>query len=93
MTEVGKEFSPKPRQDLTIETIDENLVVLDKMHGRIHQLNGTASRIWVGIADGRSLRTIAGDLAEEFDVTVDAVTSDIESVLGQFEALSLLESR
>ena len=78
---------------MTVELIDDNLVVLDKMHGQIHQLNATASLVWTAIAEGKSLYTIASELADRFEVTKEKVTSDVESVVGQFEALNLLESR
>ena len=86
------EISAKPRADLTVEYIDEDLVVLDKKLGRIHQFNSTASIVWKGIAAGNSWRTIAASLVERFDVSTDIAKQDVEKLVDQFRTLKLLES-
>jgi hypothetical protein len=78
------------RDDLTIESIDDDLVVLDKMHGQIHQFNLTASVIWHAIAAGQDSHTIAASLVEQFGVSIETALSDLEMVVGQFASLNLL---
>jgi hypothetical protein len=92
MRAVNEEFASKPRSDLAVEFIDKDLVVLDKLHGQIHQFNETASFIWSAIADGDSLSTIASNLVERFDVSPGTAKADIETVVLQFESLKLLQS-
>jgi hypothetical protein len=78
------------RTDLTIESIDNDLVVLDKLHGQIHQFNFTASIIWHAIANGQDSHTIAANLVEKFGVPVETALSDVEKVIVQFASLNLL---
>lgn len=87
-----RDIAAKPRVDLAVEYIDDELVVLDKKLGQIHQLNSTASIVWKGIAAGNSSRTIATGLVERFDVPADTAKTDIEKVIDQFRTLKLLES-
>jgi hypothetical protein len=85
-----RQFAFVPRSDLAVEAIDGDLVILDKMQGQIHQLNGTASFIWSAIAAGNTLVTIARKLAEQFDVSQDTAATDIEMVVSKFASLNLL---
>ena len=87
-----RDIAVKPRSDLAVEYIDDDLVVLDKKLGQIHQLNSTASLVWKGIAAGNSWRTIATSLVERFDVSTDTARTDVEKLVDQFRTLKLLES-
>jgi hypothetical protein len=92
MAEPERYIAAKLRADLAVEYIDDDLVVLDKKLGQIHQLNSTASIVWKGIAAGNSWRTIAASLVERFDVAADTATQDVEKLVDQFRSLKLLES-
>ena len=83
---------PTPRTDLAIESVDDDLLVLDKTACKLHNLNHTASIVWRGITDGLSSGKIACRLIETFDVTFDRARRDIELIVNQFESLNLLES-
>jgi hypothetical protein len=87
-----RDIVAKPRSDLAVEYIDDDLVVLDKKLGQIHQLNSTASIVWKGIAAGNNWRTIATSLVERFDVSGDTAIVDVKKVVDQFRTLKLLES-
>lgn len=87
-----RDMTAKPRADLAVEYIDDDLVVLDKKFGRIHQLNHTASIVWKGIAAGQGWGTIAANLADQFDVHADIARHDVEKLIDQFRSLQLLES-
>ena len=91
MQKSAADVVPKPRADLAIESIDDELVVLDKKHGKIHQLNETASLVWAAIAAGNSLGTIAASLVERYGVSSDTAAKDIDAVVRQFENLHMLE--
>jgi hypothetical protein len=92
MTTSEQDLATKPRSDLAIEYIDDDLIVLDKKLGQIHQLNSTASIVWKGIAAGNSWRTIATALVERFDVSTDAAIEDVRKLVAEFRTLKLLES-
>lgn len=80
----------KPRFDLAIENVDGELVVLDKVAGKVHQLNPSASFIWSCLSDGMSSREIALMLAETADITPEMALSDVQAVLNQFDGLGLI---
>lgn len=87
-----RNFAAIPRADLAVEYIDEDLVVLDKKLGQIHQLNSTASIVWKGIAAGESWRTIEASLTDRFDVSPDTARLDVEKLIDQFRTLKLIDS-
>ena len=88
-----RDTEARPRTDLAVECIDDDLIVLDKKNGQIHQLNSTACMVWKGIAAGSSWRTIAMSLVERFDVSTDTAKQDVEKLVDQFRTLKLLESK
>ena len=92
MQESEEEFTVRPRVDLAVEHIDEDVVVLDKKNGQIHQLNHTASIVWKGIAAGYSKSTIVTNMVDLFDVSEDKADEDVKELFDQFKSLNLLES-
>jgi hypothetical protein len=80
------------RTDLVIRAINGEIVILDKCARKIHQLNATASLIWL-CCDGESTAdTIAATVAEHFNCQVHTVVDDVHGALRQLEALGLIEA-
>ena len=69
----------------------EELLLLDTVADRIHQLNSTAGFIWSKLGE-RSIPTldIAQTLCNEFDVSADQARTDVEATLRQFRENGLL---
>jgi len=80
----------KPRADLAIEIIDDELVVLDKEAGEVHQFNASASLVWHSLAEGLTGDEIAVRLSKTFGVELGVATSDVEKIIAQFESLELI---
>lgn len=83
---------PAARMDLATESVNDDLLILDKTTGMLHKLNHTASIVWLGIIDGLNSQKIASRIVESFDVSVDRALRDIELIISQFESLNLLET-
>jgi hypothetical protein len=83
--------STSTRPDLVVEAVDDELIILDKERGQIHQLNATASIIWRAISAGKEKRAIALSLVNRFEVPMEIALSDIEIVVRQMESADLLE--
>ena len=83
----------KPRTDLGVKKVDEDLLILDRQFDKIHQLNSTAHRIWCALSDGRSTEQIAKEIAAEFEVTPDEASADVCRTIEQFIFLGLLTSK
>jgi hypothetical protein len=81
---------PKRRPDLVTREIDGELVILDRVSGKIHQLNATASRVWSECDGSQSPLQIAGRVAETFEDAPPSVLDDVRTVLAEFHRLGLL---
>ena len=78
------------RQDVRIQQVDGETLVLDDQNGVIHQLNQTASFVWLQ-CDGKSSTTeIVRRLAEEFDVEDDVAARDVSDIIKKLRDLKLL---
>ena len=80
----------KPRPDLAIENVDGELIVLDKAAGKVHQLNSSASFIWICLSDGLSIDETVLMFSEAFDVEPATALSDVQTALAEFEKLALV---
>lgn len=82
---------PTRRSNLITQTLQDEVVILDRDGGNVHQLNVTASYIWEQ-CDGRtSPETIAERLAGAFGHPPGEVLGDVMRTLDSLRALSLLE--
>ena len=68
----------------------EELLLLDTVADRIHQLNATAGLIWSKLEQGDSEADIAQTLCNEFDVSAEQARADVEATLRQFREQGLL---
>lgn len=81
----------RPRDDLGIERIENDLLILDKRNQKVHQLNTTAGAIWASISAGREAKTIVRDIVEKYDVSPAIAAQDVSQVVDELYALGLLE--
>jgi hypothetical protein len=84
---------PKRCLDVKSRLVDGEMVVLDQQAGVIHQLNPTASFIWERCDGQSTLTDIAQQLAHEFELDSHVALRDVNAMIGQLEALHLLEPR
>jgi Coenzyme PQQ synthesis protein D (PqqD) len=82
----------KPRTDLGVKKVDEDLLILDRKNDKIHQLNSMAHRIWTGLASGKSPTEIAQDIAGEFEIPFESAFADVSNTVEQLFSLGLLNS-
>ena len=69
------------QQGVIARRSDEELLLLDTVADRIHQLNPTAGFIWEKLAEDRSDAQIAQMLCDEFDVSPDQARADVEATV------------
>jgi hypothetical protein len=82
---------PKRRAEIVARLLDGETVVLDRQAGLIHQLNDTASYIWARCDGQSSIAVIAQQLAQAFAVEPTVAARDVRVLVGQLQALQLLE--
>ena len=83
---------PKKRNDVNARLVDLEIVVLDRQHGSIHQLNQTASFVWEQCDGESTLEKIANRLTEAFAVDFSTAMSDVRKVIQQLNDIGLLEA-
>ena len=82
---------PLRRRNVNVRVLDGETVVLDRPRRRIHQLNVTASHVWARCDGRHSVREIAEDLADAFDVDRHVAERDAAALLEQLASAGLLE--
>ena len=82
----------RPVDGLLIEEIGNDVLVLNKSVGRIHQFNHTAGIVWRGLMKGDTLDQIAAKIVERFDVPDFRATKDAERMIEQLRILKLITS-
>ena len=70
--------------------MDDEIVILDRAAGYVHQLNATASQIWRACDGRHSVEDIAAQVTERFDSAPEAVLRDVATAIAEFERLGLL---
>ena len=81
------------QQGVIARRSDEELLLLDTVADRIHQLNPTAGFIWEKLAEDCSDAQIAQMLCDEFDVSPDQARADVEATVHLVREQGLLADR
>lgn len=82
---------PHQSAQLSVKEIDGQTVILDRRHGKLHELNATAGYVW-HCCDGRtSAHDIAAATAREFNADPAVVERDVAEILRQLGDLMLIE--
>ena len=77
--------------DLSFRMVGEEIVILDRANGLVHQLNSTASYIWKQCDGSSKTQRIIEQLAHAFEVDPVSAERDVIGVLGEMKKLNLLE--
>lgn len=85
------EDSPKQRSDISVRTLDGETLVLDRAAEQIHQLNRTASFIWVRCDGHRTVSEIVAELAGCFDVDYETAREAVQTTLRELNELGLVD--
>jgi hypothetical protein len=78
------------RPDLKIQRVDGEILLLDDQNGYVHQLNQTASFVWLQCDGKSSTAEIARRLADEFDVEDGIAARDVPDIIKKLRDLKLL---
>jgi len=86
------EWQPSLSRSITVQNVDDELILLDKENQRVHQLDSVGTRILQCCDGRRSIRDIVQRLSREFDVGEAELTNDVEVLLNKLIALKVLDS-
>jgi hypothetical protein len=91
ITQTDASMLPRQNPQLSVKEIDGQTIILDRPHGKLHELNATASYVW-RCCDGRAtVSEIVTATAREFDADPSAVERDVADILQQLESIQLIE--
>jgi hypothetical protein len=82
-------MSQARRPDLLTRVIDGETLIFDRIGGKIHRLNPTATCIW-NECDADSASEIAARMQVQFDGSPDLILRDVEATLLHFRRLGLV---
>jgi O-phosphoseryl-tRNA(Cys) synthetase len=80
----------RPRGGLSSRLVDGEMVILDRENDRIHQLNATASLVWLRLGGKIDSSEIASELADRYDVAKEVALADVERILMELKDLDLI---
>ena len=78
--------------NLTLQSVDDEMLILDITQDKIHQLNPTACFIWSKCDGNHSEAELANFLVEQYDVNIETAADDISKVLKELRSLVLIEA-
>lgn len=84
---------PLRRADVNVRTVGDETVVLDRQRRRIHQLNATASFVWLRCDGQHGVNDIAARLVDDFDVDPAIAERDAADTVRQLAEAGLLQER
>ncbi|MCC6209182.1 MAG: PqqD family protein [Gammaproteobacteria bacterium] len=82
----------RKRENLTVQSVDEETLILDLDSNHIHQLNPTASFIWELCGGGISVDRLTELFAENYDIDGKTARVDVENVVRQLLDLGLIKT-
>jgi hypothetical protein len=81
-----------PSKRVAYRKINGRTVIISTEENKLIQLNETGTATWDKL-DGRTVKQIAEDLAQEFDVAESQASHDLEEFLTYLESRHLVEAK
>ena len=72
---------PSPNPDVASRRLGDEVVLVHLKTNRIFSLSPTGARFWELLSDGRTRPEIEAELLEEYDVSREEVTAEIDSLV------------
>jgi len=82
---------PRQSPHVSVKDIDGQTIILDRPHGKLHELNATASYVWRRCDGQATVSDIVAATAREFDADPITVERDVADILQQLERVQLIE--
>jgi hypothetical protein len=82
---------PGPNPDVVSRRLGDEVVLVHLRTNRIFSLTPTGARFWELLSDGKSRTEIEAALLQEYEVTPEAVSTEIDSLVRTLEAEQLVQ--
>ena len=83
---------PTIRPDVTVQHVDDEILVLDLESEHIHQLNATAAWILTQCNGENTVESITRDFAEHFSLDPETAVNDVNNVIEQLVQVNVIAS-
>lgn len=84
--------APRARDGVIAKMIGSEMVLLDYDRGIYYGLNPVGARVWQLLSEGEAMERILERLADEYDVSREALESDVAALLLELEAKELVQA-
>ena len=84
---------PRPRPDIVAEPLGEELLLFDPEMAMGYILNPTAACIWRLLDGERSVRSVAEQLVETYELSLEEALAELEPILGSMRVAGLFSAR
>ena len=82
---------PSPSPDVASRRLGDEVVLVHLQTNRIFALSPTGARFWELLSDGKTRPEIQAKLLEEYDVSSEEVTAEIDSLVTALLTEGLLQ--
>jgi hypothetical protein len=79
------------KKGLAYRRIAGEVFIVDAARAEMHELNGTASLIWEGLAAGKTEKAIVAAILAEYEIEEKTARADLESFRAGLKRAGLLE--
>lgn len=74
-------MSIKINPDIIVEDVDDGLVLINPLTGKIRVLNTTGSFIWTSLANGKTALEIQSHLVDSYQLSQEQAAADVETFI------------
>lgn len=82
---------PSPHPDVASRRLGDEVVLVHLRTNRIFSLSPTGARFWELLSDGRTRPEIEAELLDEYDVSREEVSAEIDSLVTMLESEDLVQ--
>jgi hypothetical protein len=86
----SRQSLPSPSPDVASRRLGDEVVLVHLKTNRIFSLSPTGARFWELLSDGKTRPEIEAELLQEYDVSQDQVSAEIDSLVGMLRAEGLV---
>jgi len=83
---------PQLRDDVRFREIDNEAVIVCQTSGAILAVNEIGARVLSAAESGLSVDALIDDLEKKYDVTVEALKSDVSKFIGELSEAGVLKT-
>lgn len=81
----------RPSKDVVSRRVGDDIVLVNLQSDEMYSLNSTGARAWELLGEGHDLEAIDATLADEYDVDLEEVRRERETLVDELKQRGLVE--